>query len=81
MFGPGSLYDAVGFRWSTLFTVGWNVLVCLSAIMMLVLRSRQRSNRSGYQEIGGGEKEAVHREGYTDEVSSLFTQQDSYQTL
>ena len=48
---------------------------------MLVLRSRQRSNRSGYQEIGGGEKEAEQREGYTDEVSSLLTQRDSYQTL
>ena len=46
---------------------------------MLVLRSRRRSNRSGYQEIG--EKEAEQREGYTDEVSSLLTQQDSYQTL
>lgn len=75
----GSLYDAVGFRWSTLFTVGWNVLVCLSAVTILVLRSRRRSNRSGYQEIG--EKEAEQREGYTDEVSSLLTQQDSYQTL
>ena len=79
----GSLYDAVGFRWSTLFTVGWNVLVFLAAVAMLVLRSRQRRKRSGYQEIEDGGKEAAQKEveGLADEVSNLLNQAAPYQTL
>ena len=79
----GSLYDAVGFRWSTLFTVGWNVLVFLAAVAMLVLRSRQRRKRSGYQEIEDGGKEAAQKEVevLADEVSNLLNQAAPYQTL
>ena len=31
----GALYDLVGFRWSTLFTVGCNGAVCLAATAKL----------------------------------------------
>lgn len=61
-----------------LFTVSWNVLVGVAAVTMLVVRRRQQRWRSSYQEIGGG----GIKEAETDtEVSSLLSQQNSYQTL
>ena len=35
----GSLYDLVGFRWSMLFPVGWNVVVGLAAAAIMLSRS------------------------------------------
>ena len=35
----GSLYDLVGFRWSMLFPVGWNVVVGLAAACIMLSRS------------------------------------------
>ena len=49
----GSLYDAVGFRWSTLFTVGWNVLVGVAALILIVVKNRNRNERIDYEEIVG----------------------------
>ena len=47
----GSLYDAVGFRWSTLFTVGWNVLVGVAALTLILVKKRNRNDRIDYEEI------------------------------
>ena len=84
----GSLYDAVGFRWSTLFTVSWNVLVGVSALMLILFNRRTQRMRSGYQEIGGddedGDKDDVVKESdrLIGEVQTrLYPSDENYQTL
>ena len=53
----GGLYDLVGFRWSTLFLVSWNVAVAVLAVLLLLARRRRRSTRAQYQEIPSQEGE------------------------
>ena len=84
----GSLYDAVGFRWSTLFTVSWNVLVGVAALMLILFNRRTQRMRSGYQEIGGddddGDKDDVVKESdrLIGEVQTrLYPSDENYQTL
>ena len=47
----GGLYDLVGFRWSTLFLVGWNLVVAGFAVVLLVVRRQRGTRRAQYQEI------------------------------
>ena len=54
----GGLYDLVGFRWSTLFLVGWNLVVAVFAVTLLLARRRRRAYRAQYQEISSQEEEA-----------------------
>ena len=86
----GSLYDAVGFRWSTLFTVAWNVLVGVAALVLILFNRRTQRRRSGYLEIGGdeddedGDKDAGVKESdrIIGEVqSNLYPSDENYQTL
>ena len=35
----GGLYNLVGFRWSTLFLVAWNVVVATGAVLLLLARA------------------------------------------
>ena len=44
----GALYDAVGFEWSTLFTVGWNAAVFIAALCSLVAVWVNKGNREQY---------------------------------
>ena len=48
----------VGFRWSTLFQVGWNVVVAVMAVLVLVVRRRENQMRSQYQQIHGWDGES-----------------------
>ena len=79
------MYDAVGFRWSTLFTVGWNVVVAVAALALMVTRRRTVRDRAGYQEIGGDddsdEEPVKEAEKFTGEVQNNLNYTDSYQTL
>ena len=85
----GSLYDAVGFRWSTLFTVAWNVLVGVAALALILYNRRTQRMRSGYEEIGGDGGEDDDKEDgvkesdkITEEVqSNLYLSDENYQTL
>ena len=85
----GSLYDAVGFRWSTLFTVAWNVLVGVAALALILYNRRTRRMRSGYEEIGGDDGEdddkedgAKESDRIIEEVqSNLYPSDENYQTL
>ena len=52
----GSLYDLVGFPWSTLFTVGWNGAVCIAALSSLLGICRI-NNLSEYEVIEGDNSE------------------------
>ena len=53
----GGLYDLVGFRWSTLFLVAWNVVVATGAVLLLLARRQRRIRRAHYQEIISQEQE------------------------
>ena len=53
----GGLYDLVGFRWSTLFLVAWNVVVATGAVLLLLARRQRRIRRAHYQEIISQEEE------------------------
>lgn len=85
----GSLYDAVGFRWSTLFTVAWNVLVGVAALALILYNRRTRRMRSGYEEIGGDDGEDDDKEDGVKESdriieevqSNLYPSDENYQTL
>jgi len=45
----GALYDAVGFEWSTLFTVGWNAAVFIAALSSLLVVWVNKGNREHYK--------------------------------
>ena len=53
----GGLFDLVGFRWSTLFLVAWNVVVATGAVLLLLARRQRRIRRAHYQEIISQEEE------------------------
>ena len=55
----GYLYDQVGFRWSTLFPVGWNILVSIMSVAMMIFKRKQSIDRRDYQEIGGDNQEGL----------------------
>ena len=49
----GALYDAVGFEWSTLFTVGWNAAVFIAALSSLFVVWFNKGNREHYKHTFG----------------------------
>lgn len=54
----GALYDAVGFPWSTMFTVGWNAAVCVAALCSLLGMGVCKMNRENqYVLLEGGNVE------------------------
>jgi len=78
----GALCDFVGFRWSTLFTLSWNSLVCLAAFISLVamwIDSTNTMDRSLYKELDGSNIDKVdegyrsdnYRESFSPSVSKL----------
>ena len=71
----GAMYDLVGFEWSTLFTVGWNVAVFLLTFLHLVL---SRVNRKRNGEIAGLYKTL---EENTSDYGSLKQQDGSRESL
>ena len=73
-----------------MFTVGWNVIVAIVALVMMIMRQRtHRYRRSGYQEIGGYEEDEEEKEEemikeaerLIEEVQNNLSYTDSYQTL
>ena len=69
--------------------MGWNVLVAVAAVTMIVYRHKTSHRRSGYQEIGGHDEEAdikdeeviKEAEKLIEEVQNNLNYTDSYQTL
>ena len=78
----GALYDAVGFEWSTLFTMCWNVAVCLvTMVTLIVMKSRRNHKNKLYQNL---DKENTYgaigeREGLITAVEDHSCEQTSYQ--
>ena len=80
----GALYDAVGFEWSTLFTVSWNMAVCLMTMITLIVMKGKRNHKNRlYQRLDDTKTyEAIEkRECFIEEVENYLLDQDMYQTL
>jgi len=81
----GALYDAVGFSWSTMFTVGWNAAVCVITIVCL-LGERLRQLRQGeYASLEDGSFKhptaGKETDRLIDEGHASLTYTDGYQSL
>ena len=80
----GALYDAVGFEWSTLFTVSWNMAVCLmTMVTLVVMKSRRNHKNRLYQKLDETKTYGTIEEGesFVNEVENHLFDQDRYQTL
>jgi len=80
----GALFDAVGFEWSTLFTVSWNMMVCLVTMMTLMITQCKRSHKNRlYQQLEESKTYGSpgERESLVTEVENHFTEKRGYQSI
>jgi len=83
----GALYDAVGFPWSTMFTVGWNAAVCVAALCSLLgMGVCKMNSENQYSLLEGGNVEQATTGKETDKLTAevqaaLLSQRDRYQSL
>ena len=80
------MYDAVGFQWSALFTVGWNAAVFVAALSSLLgMHAFKLNSNNQYTLLEGGnmEYETIAKEVdmFTGEVQAHLSETDRYQTL
>ena len=81
----GALYDAVGFSWSTMFTVGWNAAVCVITIMCLLGERIHQLRQREYTSLEDGSfkypTDGKETDRLLDEVQANLTYTDGYQSL
>ena len=80
----GALFDAVGFEWSTLFTVSWNMMVCLVTMMTLMVTQCQRRHKTRlYKQLDESKTygSTGEREGLVAEFENHFTEKPGYQSI
>jgi len=83
----GALNDIVGFRWSMVFTAGWNMIVFFLVLGCILLGRKGSRAKSGllYQKIEGGNYGSIEAAGakdnFTSEVEANLQRRDQYQTL
>ena len=80
----GALYDVVGFEWSSLFTLTWNLLVCLITIILLINSTLKKMQRNRLYEHLDDKKSygAIEREkegNVVDEVEQFLSDRTTYQ--
>jgi len=80
----GALFDAVGFEWSTLFTVSWNLMVCMVTMMtLIVMKCKSNFKRRLYHHLEEDKRYGSHdeRESLVSEVENHFSQSRGYQSI
>merc|ERR1712179_173724 len=74
----GALFDAVGFEWSTLFTVSWNMMVSLVTIQCKGSHKNRLYQQLEESKTYGSPGE---RESLVTEVENHFTEKRGYQSI